>query len=103
MQPINGIEFTNNVRRSAQSPNKMVPIILLTGYAAPKRVKVARDVGVTEYMIKPFTADSLIKRITHVINHPRRFVVSDDYTGPDRRRRQDPRYTGAMRRKDDKK
>ncbi len=102
MQPVNGIEFTKTARRSSMSPNKMVPIILLTGYAAPQRVKIARDAGVTEYLIKPFTADALIKRITHVINNPRRFVVTETYVGPDRRRRQDPKFKGPFRRADDK-
>jgi hypothetical protein len=33
-----------------------------------------------------------------VVDHPRPFVRCNDYFGPDRRRRDDPGYTGPFRR-----
>jgi DNA-binding NtrC family response regulator len=81
----------------------MVPIVLVTGYSALIRVAQARDAGVTEFMVKPFSANDMAKRIAYVINKPRDFVDAKDYFGPDRRRRKDPGYRGSMRRQDDKK
>jgi hypothetical protein len=58
----------------------------------------ARDMGVTEFLAKPFTANDLAKRLTHVINAPRDFILSADYFGPCRRRRRNSEFTGPLRR-----
>jgi DNA-binding response OmpR family regulator len=87
MEPLNGIEFTKKVRLGADSPNPFLPIIMLTGYTDRLRVFRARDAGVTEFMAKPISPKSLYARITTVIDRPRPFVRSENYFGPDRRRR----------------
>lgn len=105
MEPIDGIELTRRVRQSKISPNRLVPVILITGYSAWSRVEEARDAGVTEFLVKPFTANDIARRITHVINRPRDFIETQDFFGPDRRRRQDSQengYRGPLRRGDDK-
>ena len=102
MSPIDGVEFTRLVRNAADSPNPFLPIIMLTGYAERSRVMDARDAGVTEFVVKPVTARSLLDRLNNVIFRPRAFIRTDDYFGPDRRRKQDPKYEGPWRRKDDK-
>jgi CheY-like chemotaxis protein len=102
MEPMNGIELTKLIRRDAQSSNRMAPVILVTGYSALIRVAQARDAGVTEFMVKPFSANDLAKRLAYVINKPRDFIDSKDYFGPDRRRRKDPGYRGSLRRESDK-
>jgi len=101
MEPMDGIELTRQVRKSSMSPNRMVPIILITGYSAWVRVEEARDAGVTEFLVKPFTANDLARRIAHVINKPRDFIETHDFFGPDRRRRKDPNFKGPFRRDDD--
>jgi len=101
MEPMNGIELTHEIRTNQLSPNRMAPIILVTGYSAITRVAQARDVGVTEFIVKPFSANDLAKRLAHVINKPRDFIDADGYFGPDRRRRQNPDYKGPFRREDD--
>lgn len=101
MEPMNGIDFTRKIRTDPYSPSKMIPIILLTGYAAPKRIKEARDAGITEYLMKPFTAESLTQRLLHVINKPRDFIEAPNFVGPDRRRRDDPVFKGPYKRASD--
>ena len=64
-----------------------------------RRVTAARDSGVSEFLSKPFTVTGLLKRIEALIHSPRPFVKSETYFGPDRRRRDDPNYTGPDRRK----
>lgn len=105
MSPMNGIEFTRMVRMDSRSPNRMVPIILLTGYSAWERVEEARDAGVTEFLVKPFTANDLARRLAYVVNAPRDFIETPDYFGPDRRRKKtaEGEYTGPKRRESDKK
>lgn len=101
MEPVSGLELVKKIRRNDSSPNKTVPIIMMTGYSALSRVSEARDMGVTEFLVKPFSADGLAKRIAYVINRPRDFVKSGEYFGPDRRRRVGDEYQGPRRRKSD--
>lgn len=81
-----GLELTQMIRTSPTSPNPLVPIIMTTGYCSPEKIKLARDAGITEFLMKPFSAKDISKRVMHVIRKPRDFVVADCYSGPDRRR-----------------
>lgn len=101
MEPVSGIALARKIRSHPQSPNRMVPIILVTGYSAKARVAEARDSGVTEFLVKPFTAHDLARRITYVINKPRDFIETHDFFGPDRRRHKDPKYKGPYKRSED--
>ncbi len=101
MEPMDGIQLTNEVRKGRKSPNRMVPIILITGYSSWSKVEEARDAGATEYLVKPFRAADLAKRIAHVITKPRDFIRCDAYFGPDRRRKKDFNYRGPFRRSTD--
>ncbi len=103
MKPGDGIYFTEQVRSSPMSPNPFVPIILITGFSVKKRVMQARDAGVTEFLVKPFTAKDLYARIVQAIERPRKYIRSQNFFGPDRRRggARDDDYSGPKRRKND--
>ncbi len=103
MHPVDGLELAQQIRHNPQSPNRMAPIIFVTGYTAWSRVETARDAAITEFLIKPFTANDLGRRITHVISNPRDFVETSDFFGPDRRRRTPVNYSGPYRREEDEK
>ena len=62
----------------------------------------ARDAGVNEFVVKPFSAQGLFTRIQAVIEKPRPFVKVSGYFGPDRRRRRRP-FEGEERRHTDAK
>lgn len=94
----NGLTLTEKIRTSPDSPNPFVPIIMMTGYSQKRRVTLARDSGITEFVVKPFTAATLYKKIESIIEKPRNFVKSPGFFGPDRRR-QTAEYTGNERRK----
>lgn len=98
MEPVDGLDFVRLLRNSPDSPNPMCPVIMLTGHSTERRVFEARDAGVTEFLAKPVTARGVLERLAEVIDHPRAFVRSEDYFGPDRRRRSDPNYNGPRRR-----
>lgn len=101
MKPIDGISLARRVRNDPASPNKFVPFILMTGFSEKRRVMQARDAGVTEFLVKPFTARDLYKRLYQIIERPRQFVRSEDFFGPDRRRKNDVNYDGPQRREAD--
>lgn len=101
MQPLDGIDFVRLLRNSSDSPNPMIPVIMITGHSTMRRVAEARDAGVNEFLAKPLTARGVIARMAQIIDHPRQFVRTEDYFGPDRRRRADPAFTGPWRRSTD--
>ncbi len=99
MDPMDGLDFTRLVRSGKDSPNAFVPIIMMTAYTEKLRIVKARDAGITEFIAKPLSAKTLMARVTAVIEHPRPFIRSKQYFGPDRRRRQTSDYKGPERRK----
>ena len=101
MGPLDGIDLVNLLRNSPDSPNPFVPVIMITGHSTLRRVAEARDAGVNEFLAKPVTARGVIHRIGLVIEHPRPFIRSQYYFGPDRRRRAEPSFTGPYRRESD--
>lgn len=98
MEPMTGIELTRHIRLDPKSPDRYLPVIIMTGHTELSLVLEARDAGVTEFLAKPMTVRSLYQRIVSVIERPRPFVRSADYFGPDRRRMADPNYDGPERR-----
>lgn len=82
MKPMDGISLTRRIRNDAGSPNQFVPVILMTGFSEKRRVIQARDAGVTEFLVKPFNARDLYRRIAQVIERPRQFVRSEDFLAP---------------------
>jgi CheY-like chemotaxis protein len=103
MKPMDGLEFTQQVRSGAGSPNPYVPVIMVTGHTERARIMAARDAGVTEILAKPITAQNLMRRIAQVADKPRPFVRCETYFGPDRRRKALEDYIGPWRRHDDAK
>ncbi len=55
----NGLEVTQDIR--AKDPN--VPIIMVTTEAEKTRVLEAIQAGVSDYLVKPFTADTLREKL----------------------------------------
>lgn len=101
MKPMDGISLTRRIRNDPSSPNQFVPVILMTGFSEKRRVIQARDAGVTEFLVKPFNARDLYRRISQVIERPRQFIRSEDFFGPDRRRKSTTEYTGTQKRETD--
>lgn len=99
MAPMDGINLVKYLRTADDSPSRFMPIIMLTGNVEREHVEEARDVGVTEFVLKPFSAKTLFNRITTVIENPRSFVMNKNYVGPDRRRRNALPPGGVDRRK----
>ena len=98
MEPLDGIDFVRLLRNSSDSPNQMIPVIMVTGHLTMRRIQEARDAGVNEFVAKPITARNVLERLQLIVDHPRPFVRTDDFFGPDRRRRNDPNYAGPWRR-----
>lgn len=106
MPMMGGLELTRSIRRAALTgdrriPNPRVPVVIVTGQRSEADVQEARKAGVNEFVIKPFTPAGLLSRVQLVLLKPRPFVVTEDYIGPDRRRRAELTYAGPLRRSTD--
>ena len=97
LQPEDGLALIYWVRNAPDSADRMIPIIMLTANSEEDYVIRARDMGVSEFLAKPFNVEGLYRRLVAVIARPRAFVNADGYFGPDRRRRQVP-FGGPNRR-----
>lgn len=102
MPEVSGVELTSTIRCDEMSPHRMTPIVILSAHTQVQHVTVARDAGITEYLAKPITPQTLYSRICSVIVNPRPFIESDGFVGPDRRRKRDPFLVGQARREEDK-
>jgi len=86
MDPLDVVDLTR-ILRSERSDLRYVPIVMVTAWSEAWRVSQARDAGVSEFVVKPFSAKGLMLRILETVLHPRTFVIAPHYAGPDRRRR----------------
>ncbi len=101
MKPMDGISLTRRIRNDPSSVNPFVPVVLMTGFSERRRVMQARDAGVTEFLVKPFNARDLYRRLSQLIERPRQFIRSEDFFGPDRRRKSGAGFDGTYKRETD--
>jgi two-component system, chemotaxis family, chemotaxis protein CheY len=90
MPNLDGIGLTKLLRDPIESANPFVPVIMISSHSERTRIAIARDAGVTQ---------GLYDRIHAVVAHPRKFVRTDDFFGPDRRRGAKNIWRGQDRRK----
>jgi CheY-like chemotaxis protein len=103
---MSGLELVTLIRQAAitpdpRFPNPSVPVVMLTARQREYDVKVARNAGINEFVIKPFSTASLLRAISSALTKKRRFVATEAFVGPDRRRRRSQAYPGLLRRAED--
>ncbi|MBK8839699.1 MAG: response regulator [Hyphomonadaceae bacterium] len=98
---LDGIDFCKRIRLDPDSPNRYLPIIMITAYSERRRVIDAINAGVDEFLVKPIRAVDVANRVNAVVERRRPFIQTPGYFGPERRRRADPRFKGPWRRADD--
>jgi len=94
---LDGLEFLRLVRNDDNSPNPFVPVVMVTAHSERHHVMKARDAGMTEFLAKPVSANTIYGRLCAVIDSTRAFVRTHSFFGPDRRRRSVP-FDGGDRR-----
>lgn len=90
MPEVNGLLLLRWLRYSPKSPDRFLPVLMLSGAADRQYVEQARDLGATDFIAKPFSAGTIANRLLAAVARPRRFVLAKGYFGPDRRRNQRP-------------
>ena len=63
MEPMTGIEFLKQLR----SKGDHIPFIMITAESKTENVIAAKEAGVNNYIVKPFNAETLKKKISAVL------------------------------------
>ncbi len=67
MQPMTGLQLLTEVRQDARL--RTVPFIMVTAESKADNVVAARKAGVSNYIVKPFNAETLREKIEKVLTH----------------------------------
>jgi len=67
MPGIDGHLLLRWIRRHETSPDRFVPVIMISGMVDHRCLTSARDAGVNEFVAKPFSPDIIFKRIQKII------------------------------------
>jgi CheY-like chemotaxis protein len=77
-----GIDLCRKIRTSGDTPNRFVPILMMTAYRESHRVREAIAAGISAYLVKPFSPSEFLRRIKFCIEDRRPFVQIGDQFGP---------------------
>lgn len=80
-----GFDFVMRLRRMEDNENRLAPIMLVSGHTVPSSIARARDCGANFVVAKPITPKTMFDRVMWLAREERQFVVTDTYSGPDRR------------------
>ncbi|CBE68820.1 MAG: response regulator [Candidatus Methylomirabilis oxygeniifera] len=65
MPEMNGIEFVKAIRSNDQL--KQLPVLMITTVAERENIMVALSAGVSNYIVKPFDAETLKKKLEQIL------------------------------------
>lgn len=77
---------------------RRVAVITVAERMSARDLERARNAGVDEFVIRPFSTATLVERVEAVRAKRREFIESPRYAGPCRRRRVASKYDGPRRR-----
>ena len=79
--------FTHNIRHHRLGKNPFLPIITIVTDATPANIRKVMESGPDDLLVKPISTDFLFSRIKSMVERKRLFVVTSDYIGPERRKK----------------
>ena len=65
MEPMTGIELLREVRKDGKL--KKIPFIMITAESKSENVIAAKEAGVSNYIVKPFNAETLKSKLVSVL------------------------------------
>lgn len=98
---MDGAEFARQVRDGVRSPNPDLPVVLVVDTPHPELLRAACEAGIEGVIARPTTPETFVTKIENAIRDPQRFVSSETYFGPCRRKETPPDYPGPYRREQD--
>ncbi len=65
MPDMNGLEFLRHIR--VDKIHQSLPVLMVTAEAASDKVLSAVQLGISDYIVKPFSPDTMFKKIAHIL------------------------------------
>lgn len=65
MEPMTGLQLLREVRKSDRL--KSIPFIMITAESKTENVVAAKEAGVSNYIVKPFNAETLKSKLSSVL------------------------------------
>lgn len=87
MSPVDGISLLRWVRHHPDTPNPFLPFAMISALSDTSKIQRARDLGATHFFAKPFSVESITAHLCSILTTGRVFVRTENFFGPDRRRR----------------
>ncbi|WP_203291815.1 response regulator [Maricaulis parjimensis] len=81
------LRLIRRIREMDDRVLREMPIIMISQPRSRREIELARDAGVSEFIITPIAPVTLQHRLTSLREKPRDFIESPRFAGPDRRRR----------------
>ena len=95
---VNGLPFPMAARRAPGIRNPMLPIFLVFSSAIRPQIERARDDGITDVIVRPISAATIMRKLRAATLCPRPFIVAGNFFGPDRRGGDRSLFRGEERR-----
>jgi len=77
--------YVHDLRHGHHGDNPFLVVITLIGKPSREVVQAAINSGADHVLAKPITVQALSEKVTELTHSRKRFVVTTDYIGPDRR------------------
>lgn len=91
------------LRRELHGTAKMVPFLLCVPHnPGSDLLRAARDAGASGFLTLPLTLGNTLKRVSAALGDTRKFIDTNNFVGPDRRRDTSTNHAGLLRRATDK-
>jgi two-component system chemotaxis response regulator CheY len=87
MAPMGGLEMMHQLRRPRSCLKPAIPVLMVSGNMDGPSVIAAIEAGVNEFLGKPLTPAAFRKRLDFMMDNPRPLIKTEQYWGPERRRR----------------
>jgi CheY-like chemotaxis protein len=99
LEGADGLTLVKRIRAGEAGEGfRAMPIVMIADQTRQSDLDRARNAGVDEFVVRPFSTASLVKRVREVKARRRDFIESTRYVGPCRRRRRGADYEGPKRR-----
>lgn len=74
---MDGFELARKIREDESRPNVATPVIATTATAMPSTLAMARNIGITEILTKPYTPDQLLQALNKYLNEDETEIIME--------------------------
>ena len=74
---MDGFELAKKIREDETRPNVATPVIATTAAAMPSTIALARNIGITDILTKPYTPDQLLQVLNKYLNEDETEIIME--------------------------